>query len=224
MNIAQKLTKIVPKIVPYESDQIPTLLLTLKLFSTYLRVLVHLFPTQSVNTKSSLLLSHSYDNSYLVVNRFHEYLVARGSLTEVVDQKFSPYTWTHKQDGTPIYEIMAQYPERLKVFQMGMTYLSTLEDTVGFYDFDQLKTSEDENKTILVDVGGGAGYAIRAIMAAHPDLAARPDKFVLQDLPEPIAHARTAGTQPDGVVKMEHDFFTEQPVKGLSFTSCQVQT
>jgi hypothetical protein len=82
----------------------------------------------------------------------------------------------------------------------------------GFYDFGKLDTSD--NRPVLVDVGGGGGQSIMAIMAAHPNLASKPEKFILQDLPDPIAVARTAGRLPEGVVKMVHDFFTEQPVKG----------
>jgi len=64
----------------------------------------------------------------------------------------------------------------------------------------------------LVDVGGGNGQAIIQILDAYPDLP--PEKFVLQDLPDPIAHAKTSERLPKAVVKMEHDFWTEQPVKG----------
>jgi hypothetical protein len=65
-----------------------------------------------------------------------------------------------------------------------------------------------------VDVGGGAGQSIIQILKTHPELPA--EKFILQDLSGPIAQAKASGTLPEAVVKMEHDFWTEQPVKSLS--------
>jgi len=157
---------------------------------------------------------NSYDNSHLSLDRFHEYLAARGSLTEPDDPTFNPYTWRFKQDGKVVWEIMAQDPKRLKSFQMGLANMEASVPIVGFYDFGKLDTSDD--RSILVDVGGGGGQSIMAIMGAHPNLASKPEKFVLQDLPEQIALARAAGRLPEKVVKMEHDFYTEQPVKGQS--------
>lgn len=60
-----------------------------------------------------------------------------------------------------------------------------------------------------MDVESGAGYAISAI------LDAKPDKFVLQEPPAAIEHAKQEGTLLEDVVKREHNFFTEQPGKGL---------
>lgn len=34
---------------------------------------------------------HSYDNSFVTLFRFHEYLAARSSLTEPDDPAFNPY-------------------------------------------------------------------------------------------------------------------------------------
>ena len=49
-------------------------------------------------------------------------------------------------------------------------------------------------------------------MKAHPEIPA--EKFVLQDLKEPIAFARAGSFLPKDVQTMEHDFWTPQPVKG----------
>jgi hypothetical protein len=106
---------------------------------------------------------------------------------------------------------MAQNPERLKVFQMGMGNVESSVPIVGFYDFSQLNTTD--TRPILVDVGGGAGHSIIQILQTHPELP--PEKFILQDLSGPIAHAKASEMLPKDVVKMEHDFWTEQPVKGL---------
>jgi hypothetical protein len=63
-----------------------------------------------------------------------------------------------------------------------------------------------------VDVGGGHGACLRQILEKHPELDAR--SCVLQDRPDVVEMARAGGRLPEGVVLMEHDFRTEQPVKG----------
>ena len=108
---------------------------------------------------------------------------------------------------------MAQNPEKLKKFQMGLANMEKSVPIIGFYDFTQLNTPDE--RTVLVDVGGGAGQSIVAILEAHPELAKHPEKFVLQDLTGPIEHSRTDDRLPEGVKRMVHDFYTEQPVKGL---------
>ncbi len=154
-----------------------------------------------------------YDNSFWSLVTFHDYLSARNSLTEPDDPTFNPYTWSHGQDGKVVWEIMAQNPEKLKKFQMGLANMEKSVPIIGFYDFTQLNTSDE--RPILVDVGGGAGQSIVAILDANPELATHPEKFVLQDLEGPIQHSKTDGRLPEPVVRMVHDFYTEQPVKGL---------
>lgn len=105
---------------------------------------------------------------------------------------------------------MAQTPERLHAFQAGLAFADASIPLAGYYDFGKLNTEGD--RPILVDVGGGGGQAIVQIMNAHPELPA--EKFVLQDLKEPIELARAGSFLPKGVQTMEHDFWTPQPVKG----------
>jgi hypothetical protein len=77
---------------------------------------------------------YRYDNCLLSLDRLPEYLVERG-LSEPESQAYCPYTWTHKQDGKTVWEIMAQNPERLKVFKMGLGNFENSVLIVGFYDF-----------------------------------------------------------------------------------------
>ncbi|KAF2204392.1 S-adenosyl-L-methionine-dependent methyltransferase, partial [Delitschia confertaspora ATCC 74209] len=65
----------------------------------------------------------------------------------------------------------------------------------------------DKDAAILVDVGGNVGHDLERFREAHPEVA---NKLVLQDRPDVVKNS----TLPDPVVKMGHDFFTEQPVKG----------
>jgi hypothetical protein len=150
---------------------------------------------------------------------FDDYIEATGKATEPDDVTKNPYTWRHKQDGKSVWEIMAQYPERIQTFQVGLAGQEADLPTVGYYDFSKLKT-EDEDRVELVDVGGGQGQSLLQILHAHPDLL--PNKMVLQDNPDVIKLVKASHVLPDAVVKMEHDFYTEQPVKG-QFLSIETQ-
>ncbi|KAL2395212.1 O-methyltransferase gsfC [Exophiala dermatitidis] len=148
-----------------------------------------------------------YDEAGFVLSNFHRYLQEKG-YKEPDDQRYSPYTWRAGQEGKTVWEVMAQQPERLQAFQAGIAASSTGIPLTRFYDFSKLKTEDD--RPVLVDIGGGNGQSILRIMEAHPDIPA--NRFILQELKEPAEVAK--GVLPQGVVIMEHDFFGPQPVKG----------
>lgn len=66
-----------------------------------------------------------------------------------------------------------------------------------------------ENGPLLVDVGGGHGNDISA-MLEYLDKGAPPGCLVLQDLPEVVSIARVS----DKVTVTPYDFFTPQPIRG----------
>jgi hypothetical protein len=147
------------------------------------------------------------------MTNFDAYLTARGQLAaaqEPSDPLHNPYTWTHSQDGTPVWAIMAQDAERIQTFQVGMAGLDVAIPVVGHFDFSLLK-SEEEDVVELVDVGGGHGACLRQILDATPGLQA--SKCVLQDRPDVIEMARASGVV-EGMVLQKHDFLAEQPVMG----------
>jgi hypothetical protein len=150
-----------------------------------------------------------FDESFLMIDNFHLYLDEKG-LKEPADQRYSPYAWKSKQEGTTIWEIMAQHPARFAAFQAGLAHASASVPLTGFYDFSKLNTTEDV--PVLVDLGGGVGDSILRILEAHPDLD--PSKFVLQELSSILAESKARKVLPEGVVLMEHDFFGPQPIKG----------
>ncbi len=65
----------------------------------------------------------------------------------------------------------------------------------------------EEDRVLLVDVGGGRGQVLGDIRKERPDLVGR---MIAQDLPGVLAGREIA----DGVEKMGFDFFQPQPVKG----------
>lgn len=67
----------------------------------------------------------------------------------------------------------------------------------------------DENKVVLVDVGGGIGQVTEKTLEENPELKGR---FIVQDLGAIIEEARAKSPKYE---VMEYDFFTPQPVKGI---------
>ncbi len=83
----------------------------------------------------------------------------------------------------------------------------------GFYPVEEhlgtgMKRGTEE--VLLVDVGGGLGHDLELLKEKHEHL---PGRLILQDKEEVLSQ-----TPPKNNVfeKMTHDFFTRQPVQGLS--------
>lgn len=159
-----------------------------------------------------------YDEWFKNTVNFDDYLSDRGQLAnahEPDDPVKNPYTWTHKQDGTPVWGIMAQNPEKIGTFQVGMSGLDIAIPVTGHFDFNLLKT--EDARVELIDVGGGHGECLRQIFEKYPDLD--PKKCILQERPDVIDMAKATGKLPDGLIYLAHDFGTEQPIK----SSCNHQ-
>jgi hypothetical protein len=147
-----------------------------------------------------------YDEWFKNMYNFDDYLASRNQLLHVHepdDPLHNPYTWTHKQNGTLVWAIMAQDPEKIATFQVAMSGLDMTILVVGHFDFSLLKN--DNGKVQLVDVGGGHGAVLKQILDKYPELDAK--QCVLQDLPDVIEMAKGSGSSPD-VTLMPHDFRT----------------
>ncbi|RBA20287.1 hypothetical protein FPRO05_08732 [Fusarium proliferatum] len=156
-----------------------------------------------------------YDEWFKHMHNFDDYLVSKGKYEEPQDPLYNPYTAYWKQEGTPVWSLMMQNPERFQTFQTGMAGIDVAIPVTGHFDFSTLKNeSPDTDNAIieLVDVGGGEGTVLNKILEAHPELS--PRNCVLQERPEVIQLAKLKKTLPDDVQLVEHDFMTEQPVKG----------
>lgn len=121
----------------------------------------------------------------------------------------NPLTYRHGTEGKPVFEALAQHPDTLAVFGRVLKAAANLKPFTGIYPWERLADLEPE-RTLFVDIGGGPGPAIAAILEAYPELPA--SGFILQDLPKVIELAKQS--IPAGVQLQAHDFFTENPVKG----------
>jgi hypothetical protein len=103
---------------------------------------------------------------------------------------------------------MAQNPEKIQTFQVGMSGIDVAIPIIGYFDFSLLESSSPEDQTVeLVDVGGEHRSPLKQILDKHPELD--PKKCVLQDRPEMIEMAKAGGLLPEGVAMSGHDFMTE---------------
>lgn len=113
------------------------------------------------------------------------------------------------------FEWISRDPERLTVFQQHLAGKSAAWrkylDDPGFVRQNLVDGAKSEEGAVfLVDVGGGKGHDLQELVEKNPNL---PGKLVLQDLKGPIEEARSSKLH-ENIELMEHDFFTEQPVKG----------
>jgi hypothetical protein len=123
----------------------------------------------------------------------------------------NPLTYYNHIEGKTAFETLARHPENLAVFGRVLKAAASFRPFTGIYPWERLADADAE-RPLFVDIGGGTGHAIAAILAAHPELPA--SGFVLQELPEVIASVRESGILPEGVQYQTHDFLTPNPVKG----------
>ncbi|KAF3180262.1 hypothetical protein TWF106_008673 [Orbilia oligospora] len=125
----------------------------------------------------------------------------------------TPWSVAHKDQG--FFEYMDENPESAKRFGVCMSLWSSgdglkVAPLVTGYDWGKLP----EGATV-VDVGGATGFVSLEIAKANPSL-----KFIIEDIaPLSLEQGKKnlARDHPDLVERFEfrqHDFMTEQPVKG----------
>ena len=161
----------------------------------------------------AMMFQITYDDCFLGLGRLHQYLAERKSFTEPDDQSYNPFTWSRGQDGMTVWDIMAE-TGGLDLFQMALSTMDKKFPPTGFFDFASLATEDD--REIMVEIGGGIGKTLSAIINSSPELQRAPQRFVLQELKSPIEQARKSGMLPEGVRTMVHNMFEEQPVRGRS--------
>lgn len=159
-----------------------------------------------------MLTAIRYDEFGITSLKLSEFLKRKGyqnpnSLTN------NPYTYAHNTKGLNMFEFLANHPVRFKNFNNAMK-AKGIQSLLSYnmYPFkEELSKVETTNETVLlVDVGGGEGQAVAAIRELCYGIRGR---MILQDQPQVIEG--TTDVLP-GVEKMEHDFFTPQPVTGMN--------
>lgn len=109
---------------------------------------------------------------------------------------------------------MADIRKDFNIFMKGRRDLS--KSWLDFYPFAEQVVAGSESKedsVLVVDVGGGLGQVLVKIREKFPDLQG---KLILEDLPKTVQQAELELEKKDMFEAIGHDFFTPQPVKGMS--------
>ncbi|KAK4958294.1 hypothetical protein LTR10_004720 [Elasticomyces elasticus] len=127
----------------------------------------------------------------------------------------APFQYVYDCKGTHLFEYFGQHAPMMGKRFAGMMALWSKDRPKwfdsGYYPVqDRLIESADPGEPFLVDVGGGSGHDLVQLKEAFDDQIK--GDLVLQDRPEIVAIAETE-VHAD-IKKMNHDFLTEQPVKG----------
>lgn len=171
----------------------------------------------------SLMFSHLFENCLLPVAHWPEYFGTHG-LAEPKKANVTPWglSWGHPDKTN--YEVFALFPEKALPFNASMKVGVADMPITGMYDFSCIGkyategstgSNDEKDRTLLVDVGGGMGQALKAILAENPDIPA--GRCALQDRPETIEEVRKeADPALAKVQKFGASFHGEEPVKGKS--------
>jgi hypothetical protein len=145
----------------------------------------------------------------------------------MVGMPFHRYPWTDlyvtvqtgesafdRVHGTEVFDYLAEHPEDAAVFDAAMASISTNESVsiVKAYDFSRFNT--------IVDVGGGRGGLLTAILSANPHL-----QGVLFDVPTVVAGAEEelAGAEVVGrCTVVSGDFFDSVPDGADAYLLCAI--
>lgn len=113
-----------------------------------------------------------------------------------------------------VWELMNRNEARVKEFMRAMSAITTSVGGLQGYDFSWVLTGgeSEPDRSLIVDVGGGRGHSLEAILESTPGLDLL--RCVVQDLPIVIDEATKLA---EGELKearfIAMDFHTNQPVK-----------
>ncbi|KAF4552924.1 O-methyltransferase domain-containing protein 7 [Elsinoe fawcettii] len=120
------------------------------------------------------------------------------------------------QTDLNFFDFLHANPGRAAIFNTYMTgNRSTRKHWLQWYPFAEKvlypwshRSRAKDRNVLLVDMGGGKGRDLRALLNAFPEAAGQ---VVLQDLPGTLKDIRD---DRDGIQFCPHDLFAAQPVKG----------
>lgn len=120
--------------------------------------------------------------------------------------------------GLSRFDELKQRPDDLAVFQDVMTTNAASKTPwTELFPTNILVNAGRLDVPLLVDVGGGTGHDIERLRKQLVQTA--PGALVLQDMAPVIERAAVQET----VVAMAHDFFGEQPIKGMFLFERSIQ-
>lgn len=116
-------------------------------------------------------------------------------------------------EGLNFFQRLAATPATQHAFSKGKEGLAAGKaDWTGIFETESLLRGFDlaGEGVFVVELGGSNGQDISRLLDRHPKLPA--GSLVLQDLPGVLQLAKV----PEKITVLPHDFFTPQPIRGLS--------
>ncbi|ORY18405.1 O-methyltransferase [Clohesyomyces aquaticus] len=139
-----------------------------------------------------------------------DYLKVR-SAKDAQDASKVPYVWAVGKEGMTFYDALEDDPAVAEAWHKGMTMIQATQPITGMFPFHSMAKAvqAEPQRAFVVDVGGGRGNALSAIMKeCNGSYGA---KMVLQDMEQVLE-----GSDPvriPGVENVPCSFFDRQPVK-----------
>lgn len=165
---------------------------------------------------ATLLYPHVFDSFMATAVKWPEYFKQNGG-SEPQRSNRAPFRFAVGHSDKSFYEVLELIPERAKLFNSAMALSLDDMPITGIYDFkwvgDYHSQTDASSRPRIVDVGGGKGQALKAILEENPTIPAA--LCVLEDQAEVIQQANAEASSVLGPVRrIPHSFFDEQPVKG----------
>lgn len=134
--------------------------------------------------------------------------LAKAKYQTPVDNANCALQYTIKTKET-FFGFLAEDARLGSAFNQAMPYLRPPQQPwYQYYPItERLAPADSLSGPPLVDVGGGIGYELTGLSNSIE----LQGQLVLQDLPQVVAHAKSAGKLAKNIKAIEHDFFTPQP-------------
>lgn len=135
-------------------------------------------------------------------------------LKEPKDRLQTIFAFSEGQLGSTAWEIINKDKNRMTSFMLAMGAAEDIVPALGTYDLGWAveEAAKSEDRALVVDVGGGKGQALKAILRDTPGLPRH--RCVLEDLPEIIEENKQNDPDLAGIQMVGMDFHSDQPVKG----------
>lgn len=142
------------------------------------------------------------------ISSFHNYMRKFGK-KDILTYTETPHSWADNKLGMTFWEVLNSDPQRVEAFARGLSLFDAIHPVTGIYPFEeQHAAGNSPDRTLAVDIGGGRGLAMLELRKHCPSLQG---KLVLQDRKEVLDII--SPSELPGVEKLQHDFFSPQPVK-----------
>lgn len=167
--------------------------------------------------KAKLFYSHIFDTFMGTAVQWPEYFNLNG-IAEPERSNRSPFGMAAGHPDMSFYQVLETMSERATAFNATMALGLGDMPITGLYDFswvaEYTNQRGDPDRPLIVDVGGGKGQALKAILAENPKIPAH--ACVLQDQAKVIQQAIAEDDEClRGAKLIAGSFFDEQTTRGL---------